>query len=223
MQLFITDKRLKTIQTEFEHDRQMLTLQNVILKGWPETQSDCDQLILEYWNHRDELSFEKGLIFRGQKNCNSNCKSLRAEMLNQIHTGHLGVTKTLERAKDSIFWPGMTKAITDYVLSCEICLRHRDSNTKEPLTSHDVPQGPYQKLGSDIFTFERKNYLLTSCYYSRFFEIDFLPDMHAETVIQKLKVHMSRNGICQLLITDNGPSHSCQAFADFARDWGFIH
>ena len=220
-QLFITDKRLKTIQTEIEHDRQMQTLQNVILKGWPETRSDCDQLILEYWNHRDELSFEKGLIFRGQKIVIP--KSLRAEMLNQIHTGHLGVTKTLERAKDSIFWPGMTKAITDYVLSCEICLRHRDSNTKEPLISHDVPQGPYQKLGSDIFTFEGKNYLLTSCYYSRFFEIDFLPDMRAETVIQKLKVHMSRNGICQLLITDNGPSYSCQAFADFARDWGFIH
>ena len=47
--------------------------------------------------------------------------------------------------------------------------------------------------------------------------------MRAETVIQKLKVYMPRNGIRQLLITDNGPSYSCQAFADFARDWGFIH
>ena len=117
----------------------------------------------------------------------------------------------------------MTKAITDYVLSYEICLRHRDSKTKEPFISHDAPQGPYQKLGSDIFTFEGKNYLLTSCYCSRFFEINFLPDMRAETVIQKLKVHMARNRICQLLITGNGPSYSCQAVADFARDWGFIH
>ena len=77
---------------------------------------------------------------------------------------------------------------------------------KEPLTSHDVPQGPYQKLGSGIFTFEGKDYLLTSCYYRTFF---------AETVIQKLKVHMAQNGICQLLITDSGLSYSCQAFADF--------
>ena len=93
---------LKTIQTEIEHDRQMQILQNAILKGWPETRSDCDQLILEDWNHRNELSFEKGLIFRGQKIVIS--KSLRAEMVNQIHTGPLGVTKTLERAKDGIFW-----------------------------------------------------------------------------------------------------------------------
>ena len=92
-----------------------------------------------------------------------------------------------------------------------------DSNAKEPLMPHEGPQGPYQKLGSDIFLFEGKNYLLTSCYYSRFFEIDYLPDMRAETVIQKLKVHMARCGICQVLISDNGPSYCCQAFSDFAR------
>ena len=43
-------------------------------------------------------------------------ESLRAEVLKQVHTGHLGVTKTLERAKDNIFWPGMTNEIQDYVL-----------------------------------------------------------------------------------------------------------
>ena len=78
-QLFITDKRLKTIQTEIEHDRQMQTLQNVIFKGWPETRSDCDQLILKYWNHRDELSFEKGPIFSRSENCNSKVTTCRCK------------------------------------------------------------------------------------------------------------------------------------------------
>ena len=113
------------------------------MKGW----SDCDQLIIEYWNHRDELSFEKGFIFRGQKIVIP--KSLRAEMLNQMNTGHLGVKKALERAKDSIFWPGMTKAITDYVLSCEICLRHERTVNIARRTTRAI-----SKLGSDIFTFE---------------------------------------------------------------------
>ena len=45
-QLFITD--VETIQTEIEHDRQMQTLQNALLKGWSETRPDSDQLILEY-------------------------------------------------------------------------------------------------------------------------------------------------------------------------------
>ena len=145
----------------------MQALQNTIVQGWPETRSACEQSVPEYWNQREELSIEGGLIFRGQKIVIP--KSLRAEMLKQVYKGLLGVSKTLERAKDNIFWPDMTKEIQDYVLHCEICLTHRDSNAKAPLMPHEVLQGPYQKLGSDIFSFEGKNYLLTSCYYSRFF------------------------------------------------------
>ena len=123
-QLFVTDKRLEAVQQAILRDRQMQALQNMIVQGWPETRSACEQSVLEYWNHRDELSIEEGLIFRGQKIVIP--KSLRAEMLKQVHTGHLGVTKTLERAKDNIFWPGMTKEIQDYVLHCEVCLTHID-------------------------------------------------------------------------------------------------
>ena len=45
----------------------MQALQNMIVQGWPETRSACEKSVLEYWNHRDELSIEEGLIFRGQK------------------------------------------------------------------------------------------------------------------------------------------------------------
>ena len=196
-QLFVTDKWLEAVQQAILQDRQMQALQNMIVQGWPETRSSCEQSVLEYWNHRDELSIEEGLIFRGQKIVNP--KPLRAEMLKQVHTGHLGVTKTLERAKDNIFWPGMAKEIQEYVLHCEVCLTHRDSNAKESLMPHEVPQGPYQKLGSDIFSFEGKNYLLTSCYYSRIFEIDYLPATRVEVsflildLISDFRAYMVRN------------------------------
>ena len=61
---------------------------------------------MEYWNHRDELSVDDGIIFRGQTLIVP--RRLRAEILLQVHKGHLGITKTLERAKDSLFWPGMS-------------------------------------------------------------------------------------------------------------------
>ena len=57
----------------------MQALQNMIVQGWPETFSACEQSVLEYWNHRDELSIEEGLIFRGQKIVIP--KSLHTEML----------------------------------------------------------------------------------------------------------------------------------------------
>ena len=85
------------------------------------------------------------------------------------------------------------------------------------------PDRPYQKIGTDLFQFDGRNYLLTIDYYSRFFEIDHLPDTLARTVIHKLKQHMSRNGICDICISDNGPQYSSAEFAQFARDWGFRH
>jgi len=139
------------------------------------------------------------------------------------HTWTIGVTKTLERAKDSLFWPGMTKQITDHVLECPICLTHRDSNPKQPMISTEFPDRPYQKLGADLFYLDGKNYLLKIDYYSCFFEVYYLPDTRSAPVIRKLQVHILRNGIVETLVTDNGPQYSSEAFADFAKTWDFEH
>ena len=144
-------------------------------------------------------------------------------MISKVHTGHLGVSKTLERAKDNLFWPGMSKDITEHVLQRAICLKHRDSNAKEPLIPHEFPDRPYQKIGVDRFHFDGKEHLLTVDYYRRFFEIDYLSDTRAATVIQKLKVHSSRNGLVYICVTDNGPQFSSELFRDFANNWGFEH
>lgn len=220
-QLFVTNRRLDSIRNAIKQDRSMQTLKKTILEGWPENRSNCPQEVIEFWNHRDELSVEESLIFRGQKLVIP--PPLRPEMLVQVHTGHLGVTKTLERAKDNMFWPGMAKQITDYVLRCQICLKHRDSNAKEPLISHEFPSRPFQKIGTDIFQFDGKQYLVTIDYYSRFFELDWLPDTRAVTVIKKLKTHLSRYGICDICISDNGPQFVSKEFTDFAHHWNFEH
>ena len=51
----------------------------------------------------------------------------------QLHKGHMGVTKSVERAKDSLFWPGMVIQVTNYVLNCPICLTHINTIAKEPM------------------------------------------------------------------------------------------
>ena len=167
-----------------KNDSTMQKLIQTITSGWQELRAKCSPEILEFWNHRDELSFEDDLIFRGQKLLIP--PALRQEMVSKVHTGHLGVNKTLERAKDSIFWPGMSKEITEHVLQCTTCLKPLDSNAKEPLIPHEFPDRPFQKNGVDLFHFDGKEYLLTVDYYSRFFEINCLPytssaTCHSET------------------------------------------
>lgn len=118
--LFITDRRLESVRTATLQDPQMQILKKTILEGWPEIRSECPPPVLDFWNHRDELSAADDLIFRGQTLLIP--KSLRQQMIEAVHTGHFGTQKSLQRAKDVMFWPGMAKQICDFVLSCSVCL-----------------------------------------------------------------------------------------------------
>lgn len=219
--LYITDRRLESVRNATLQDSQMQTLKQTILQGWPDLRTDCSKSIIEFWNHRDELSTADDLIFRGQTLVIP--KSLRQQMIDSIHTGHMGTQKCLLRAKDVMFWPGMTKQITDFVLECPICLNNRRSNTKEPLTPHEIPKRPWENVASDLFYFDNKDYLITVDYYSRYFEVDALPDTKSSTVIRKLKAHFARMGVPSHFYSDNGPCYTSSLFEEFAKEWNFTH
>ncbi|ELU14067.1 hypothetical protein CAPTEDRAFT_31280, partial [Capitella teleta] len=48
-------------------------------------------------------------------------QSLHAETKKKVHAGHLGINSCLRRARDLIFWPGMSADIRQYVEACTTC------------------------------------------------------------------------------------------------------
>lgn len=66
-------------------------------------------------------------------------KRLRGVMLGKLHDGHLGIGKTLMKARDVLFWPGMAANITEKIKKCPVCLENRPSQQSEPLKSHEIP------------------------------------------------------------------------------------
>jgi hypothetical protein len=217
----VSDRKLQEIKTLTDQDDQLVLLKKTILKGWPEARHQCPSQILAYWNYRDELTSIDGLIMKGNKIIIP--KAIRSKMLELVHSGHMGVEKCLSRARDVMFWPGISADITTMVLNCNICLTHRNSNPKEPLIPTEIPEYPWQIIGTDLFTWENKNYLIVVDYYSRYFEVKELPNMRSATVINRMKGIMARWGICEKVISDGGPCYKSQEFADFAREWDFKH
>lgn len=78
-------------------------------------------------------------------------------------------------------------------------------------------------MGTDLFLFDNKNYLIIVDYYSNFWEIDYLSDTKSTTVIKTLKAHFARQGIPYIVISDNGPLYASQEFRKFSRLWEFQH
>jgi len=88
---------------------------------------------------------------------------------------------------------------------------------------HETSRRPWDKVGTDLFTIHGRDYLITVDYCGHFFEVDYLPDTHAETVITKLKHHFARHGIPDILISDGGPQYTAHAFKRFSENWQFDH
>ena len=170
--LLVLEERLLQIQQDTEVDESLQVLKAAIQKAWPEHKSSLPSIISPFFNMRDELSIQDGLIFKGERVVVP--RASRSKLLKQIHSSHLGVNSCLNRACKCVYWPGMTADIKNRVSTCEACREHERSQAKEAMMSPEMPAQPWQRVAADLFEFEGKMYLVTSNYYSDFFEFDHL-------------------------------------------------
>ena len=117
----------------------------------------------------------------------------------------------------------MSSQIKQLVSTCPTCLHHANSNQREPLQPHNIPRRPWQKIGTELFDWNGKPYLIVVDYYSRYPEVAELRDTKATTVIQKTKSFFSRHGIPETIISDNGPQYSSAEYKHFANQYSFTH
>ena len=96
--------------------------------------------IKAYFSFRDELSVCNGIILKGHNRIVIP-ESLQPKVINILHNkAHLGLSKTLERARMCMFWPGITDAIKDSVSACKPHLTFSSKQQLEPYVSDTVTQ-----------------------------------------------------------------------------------
>ena len=86
-------------------------------------------------------------------------KALETEILKGTHdspfTGHLGVTRTLDRIRKRFFWPNMRETVENYIRQCDICAKR-----KAPAPTANNGTAPLQSLQvSEPFTFWALDYM----------------------------------------------------------------
>ncbi|PIK34233.1 hypothetical protein BSL78_28947 [Apostichopus japonicus] len=215
-QLPITDSRKQAIQAHTTSDSTLQTLITIIHNGWPQSKNYLPQCVTPYYQCRDELTVQDGVVIRGERVVVP--KTLRREMLDKIHSSHLGIDGCLRRARECLYWPGMNAELKDYIQTCDVCASVGTNQPKEPLMPHAIERRPWSKVGVDLFHVHDRNYVVTVDYFSGFWEIDFLQDTTSNSVIHKLKGQFARHGIPDVCMSDNGPQFSSYEFKQFARD-----
>ena len=146
---------------------------------------------------------------------------LQEEYLSHLHEGHLSASKVQENAKQHMYWTGIDADIEDYTKQCEECIK-RSQVPKEPLQPHDIPEGPWRKLGIDYFAFDGNSYVLICDYFSKF---PFL--YRAKTSFWSLRDRLinlfSIEGYPDEIVSDNGPPFQSKELAKFLSGLGINH
>ena len=198
------------------------TLISVIQTGWPKSKSALPVEVQEYFSIRDELIVDEGIIFKGSRVVIPT--SLRKEIIDRIHYAHLGIVGCLRRARLSVYWPNMTRQLTEYIGKCEICNRLRNQGQKsEPLIFHERPTLPWAKVGVDLFSMDNQSYIVAEDYWSNFIEFDVLHTTSTSAVIGRLKRYFATRGVPKEVVTDNGSQFVSAEFRDFGKKWLFKH
>ena len=127
--------------------------------------------------------------------------SAKDEMLAKIHASQINIQGSLRRSN---LLARVNKDVEDYVSKCTICSSQPVQQGKEPLICHELPNRPWEKIAVDLFDLNGTEFVVTVDYYSSFFEVDKLRSKTAEEVVKKLKAHLTRHGILDQLVSDNG-------------------
>ena len=216
---FQPQRRLDEIKSHQNSDRACKQLTTYLQEGWP-SKLKMEELVKPYYAVRYELSVQNGLLMRGSRLVIP--ADLQAEVLHRLHSSHQGIARSRGRAKESVWWPGLSKQMEEVVRKCPECIKNQPPST-EPLLSTPLPSLPWQRVATDLFEWEKSNYLLNVDYFSRWIEISRLEQTTSNCVINHIRSIFARYGIPEVVVSDNGPQYSSDLFKQFAKEYGFSH
>jgi len=169
---------------------------------------------MPYWKFRDQLTVHNNLLLYGSHIVIP--YPMQQEILKKLHEGHQGIERCCLRVQISIWWPGIGKQINDTSPSVQTCVCD-SSQCKEPLMPSNLPDYPWQKVGTDLCHLNNSNYILVVDYYPRLIEVIKLTTTTSKSVIEALHSTFSRYGIPEIVMSDNGPQYPFKEFADCAN------
>ncbi|XP_043206121.1 uncharacterized protein K02A2.6-like [Amphibalanus amphitrite] len=214
-------------------DPVMEQLRSVIRTGWPDAARQCTPETRDYFAVRHELQVRQdGVVLRGPDRAVVPA-ALRSKYLQLAHRAHDGVVRTKQLLRDLAWWPGMSKDAAALVADCPSCHAKDAVLTQQarpaPLQPVELPDRLWSKLGLDIVgpipgAPPSAKYAITMTdYHSKWPEVALTSSIETDDVIQFLSQAWSREGLCDELVTDNGPQFTSDRFRQYLAQRGIRH
>ena len=146
---------------------------------------------------------------------------LRQAILEHLHSGHLGRDKMVSLARLLAWWPSINTDIKRYLQQCEKC-RIVKPLSQTNWTPWPIPFKAMQRLHADYCGPLLGGYyaLVVEDAFSKFPEVFLTRSPTAEFTKKALQGFFAREGIPQVLVTDNGSHFTAELLQAWLRSVG---
>ena len=187
----------------------------MVLDGWPE-ELEKNEEWKPFETRKDELSVEGGTLLWGNRVVIP--KTLRSQVLEQLHEAHVGVCKMKALARCYVWWPGLDKDVEKVSASCENCLAHRSNLEKSSVHSWEQPQNVWERLHVDYAgPFMGKMFLLVVDAHSKWLDVHVTKGSTTRETVEKLRHSFAVHGVPRVIVSDNGTCFTSNEFQEFCR------
>ena len=217
----IEEREKDEVLQETFKDKELQSLKQYISTGWPSKRSQIPVSLHPYWNFRDELTIESGILMKNSKVLIP--ETLKQKYLMQIHQGHQGIEACRSRAREFVFWVKLNDDLKELVEKCDLCQSQQNSTSIIQKYVSEVPPHPWHTVGSDLFYFRRIDFLVVVDYFSKYLFVRKIHNSTSSAVIKELGMIFSEFGKPQIFRSDNGPCYTSQEFKIFMQNWSVEH
>ncbi|XP_062549944.1 uncharacterized protein K02A2.6-like [Armigeres subalbatus] len=195
------------IELGAEVDKEQIEVRECIQQGkWTKQ-------LQAYECHAKQLRLLGALIFKEDRVILP--YGLRTKALELAHQGHIGAASMKRILRNHFWWPGMSGEVQKYIDGCETCLRLSRKSAPLPLTSREMPQGPWEILQIDFFSdkdFGLGEFLVVVDTYSRYIHVIEIRRIDADTTNAALSKIFEVWGYPLAIHSDNGPPFQSDKF-----------
>lgn len=80
------------------------------------------------------------------------------------------------------------------------------------MRSQPIPEYPWQFVSQDLCEFESGAYHITTVHYSEVIKVDELDNTLSSTIVEKTDAPITRHGLPERILTDNGSPPSTNSY-----------
>lgn len=210
----------RDVARETKKDATLCKIYGYILSGWPvdlEVEGEKG-----YLHRKDSLYVDHGCIVYGYRVVVP--PSLQAAVLQEIHSGHMGVVRMKQIARNYVWWPQIDAHIEALASGCAPCAAVRSAPPRVPPVPFVWPTEPWTRLHVDFLQHGGKYYLVIIDSHSKWIEVFLMNGgTSASQVNARLRETFARFGLPKQLVSDGGPPFTSEEFENFLRHNGVKH